>query len=255
MPRPQKRPPQTRQALPAVTDWKGHPVVVAAGTAVGTVLLCIAVVTQVVIPTQTARLEIEVLKLKDSTKSLESDLRIQKGIVAIKDREIKALKGQVKSSEASSARLETELLQTRAGDLLAAGNPYPIGLGQVRIGMSVDQIEKHFSASQIKTDVDNPGAIDVAIKTHPFEEVTYLFSPKEKDKGIRAVAYRLNYRHKYGDDFLQRKIVEAFGEPTSHPKPSYFQWNVDKKTNIYKLDSNGYMVIAADKVPLLWPDE
>lgn len=255
MPRPQKRPRQTRQALPGVTDWKGHPVVVAAGTAVGTILLCIAVVTQVVIPTQTARLEIEVLKLKDSTKSLESGLRIQKGIVAIKDKEIKALKGQVKSSEVSSARLEAELLQTRAGDLLVAGNPYPIGLSQVRIGMPIDQIRKHFSASQIEIDANNPGAIDVKLKNHPFEEVTYLFSPKEKDKKIRAVAYRLSYRHKYGDDFIQRKILEAFGEPNSHPKPSYFQWNVDKKTNIYKLDSNGYMVVTADKVPLLWPDE
>jgi len=75
-----------------IQDWKSHPVVIAAGSSAATLLLCIAIVTQVIIPNQTAKLEIELLKQKDAFNQLNSkasDLTNSQKLLNQADRELR----------------------------------------------------------------------------------------------------------------------------------------------------------------------
>ena len=227
-------------------EWKSNPVIVAGGSAAATILLCIAIVTQIVIPTQTAKLEIEALKAKDASRGLQAELDAAQKSNNTLERKKSSLSTEV-------ASLKRQLLEARVGSIFNAGNPYPTGLGLVRIGAPIDEVRKHFLSNQIETDPDRPEVLKVNLQNSPFIWATYSFDKQDPRQRIAHASFTLDYRQNFGDYLLPNKITEAIGPPVENPRRGYYRWTETAGVSIYLLDSS-YMIMAPSFSPAVWPD-
>lgn len=231
--------------LPA-HDWKSNPVIVAGGSVAATTLLCIAVVTQIVIPTQTAKLEIAALKANNVSRGMQARLATAEKSNKELNRTNSLLSSQVES-------LGKQLLDARSGALLNPGNPYPTDLGIVRIGTPISEVRKRFLPSQIETDPDRPDLLRVTLHNSPFIEATYSFDKKDPQRKITHIAFMLDYKQKFADDFLSNKITHAIGTPIEQPQRGYYRWPDTSGLRIFLLDDI-YMIMTPNFAPAVWPE-
>lgn len=227
-------------------EWKNNPVIVAGGSAAAAILLCTALATQIVIPTQTAKLEIEVLKTKDVSRNLETELKtIQETLHSLESKNA-SLTAQVNE-------LDKQLFEARLGALFSPGNPYPFGLGLIRLGAPINEVRKHFSDSQIEIDVDRPELLKVNLENSPFIWAMYTFDKKDPEQKIDRISFILDYRKDFADDFLHKKIIEAIGSPNENPKRGYYKWHHFVGASIY-LINDSYIIMNPLFVPITWPE-
>lgn len=234
-------------------DWKSNPVVVAAGSAAASVLLCIAIVTQIVIPTQTAKFEIEALKAKEIARDIQSRLDVEQKHRADLEQADASLKADVAALTAEVLALESQLLNARLGAMFSQGNPYPVDFGVIRIGAPISKIYEQFAKDQIEVDPHKPERLLVKIKDSPFVWVAYSYDKKNPTKKISSISFGLSYTKEFPKDFLRNKIIEALGEPWQHPEENYYRWRDSKGVGIY-LISDLYIVMSPEYMPALWPE-
>lgn len=242
--RPRAKPAPTQLPAPA-HDWKNNPLVVAAGTAAATILLCIAVVTEVVIPTQTAKLENEALKAREEVRQLRDSVASQQARGKKTDSELAALKRE-------HEKLLKDLKAARAGNLFTQGSPYPVGLSSVRVGMSVDAVFSTYPKDQIEIDKETPTTVRVSLKGSPFASVWYMYGKNDPKRIIDNISFNLGYGHGYPESFLVEHLTEALGNPSAHPEPHYYHWSRIKGLGVYMLDEESYMVMNSRYSPALW---
>lgn len=238
---------------PQIFEWRNHPVIVASGSAAATFLLCLAIFTQLVEPTQNAKLEIELLKMKDAnqqlTNSINSANQLNNSLVAgnsRKDKELFALKGKV-------SLLQQELIDAKAENLFAPGNPYPSGLGLVRIGMNRSDIAKAYQGFKIESDPDGPSIVTVYLVNSPFERVSYHLSDKTESAKITHLSFDMPlFQSKYSKDFLYKKLVESFGVPSKNSTNSDFMWPVGNTYSLFSHGKDNYVLMRRGDVPVFW---
>lgn len=255
MTRPRRPKSVAAQPSPTNTDIKTHPVFIAASSVAGTVLLCIAVVTQVVMPTQVAKLDIEILKLKDSSKELQQKISAQATVISRQSTEIKNLTKKDAQSSASIKALEQQVFDAKLGNLFTGESPYPNGLGMVHIGMPMTAVAKNYPAEFVHPDKETPGLITVDVKNSPIQGIAYYYDEKSKEKRITHVGFSIDIFKGYPEGFLYKKVVEAFGEPDAHPRSRYYAWNVNKTTNIFMHSEHSFLVMQKGYRPILWPGD
>lgn len=234
-------------------EWDKHPLVIAAGSAVATALFLFAVFNEVVVPTRLASAE---SKMEKAALDLEI---AQKSLAALKaeiDASIEAKQLVHKELTEAGERikaLEIELLEAKESFLLSPGNPYPNGLSTIRIGASRDDVIKSFPSPTFKVETSELGYISVAGIVGPIDNVTYYFG--EETGRVTHVLFAMDLFNKYPAEFLQKRLVEAFGEPTSNPLPHHFRWLVNNKWHVLKSHDREFVVLPAPKVTAVWPDE
>ncbi len=234
------------QSLSQHHGWKENPVIVAGGSVAATALFCIAVVNQIVIPTQTAKLETEILKAKDTLRNLEEDLAAERnrneGLLS----KISLLSSQV-------VTLGKQLMEARIGALFGPGNPYPTGLGVVRIGTPIDEVRNNFPSSQIETIFDQPDILIVNLNNSPFRYIQYSFYKKDSRKRIASATFTIDHDKEFGDNFLPNKVTEAIGSPVEQPQRGYYRWPDTAGVKVYLVDDT-YMIMAPGFAPAVWPE-
>lgn len=227
-------------------DWRSHPVIVASGSAAATFLITLAVFTQLVSPTQTAKLEIELLKLKDAEEKINN---ANKTLEAQNNQ----LASETKMLRAETAALQQELVESKAANLFITGNPYPIGLGLVRIGMPRSEIEKVYSGQKIESSSDHPEIVSVSLTNSPFERVAFYLTDKTKSATISHISFNTPLLDsKYSSDFLHRKLVENFGAPSKESTPKISMWKVGTSYSIFEDDYGGYVLMRRGAQPAFW---
>lgn len=250
---PTKKPRTKYPAPPAPFEWRNHPVIVASGSAAATFLLCLAVFTQIVAPTQNAKLEIDLMKVKEANQNLTRSIAKSNSNGKSwelgskrKDKEIATLKAKISS-------LEQELVDSRALNIFSGGNPYPNGLGLVRIGMSKDEIVKAYPGAKIDIDPDDPDLVTVYLVDSPFERVTYHLSDKTDSATISHISFDMPmFRSKYSGDFLYKKLVEAFGQPSKDSTNDDFMWTVGSKYSLFAHGKDGFLLMPRGSEPIFW---
>lgn len=226
-------------------DWKSSPVIVAGGTAAATILLGIAVVTQVIVPTQTAKIEIESLKAKDQLRtSLDTIRRLES--------QVAALEKKSKENDSQLKKLASDLLVAREGAMFSGGNPYPVGLGLVRVGDEFAAIERAYPGRRFELD-SKAGTLEVELEDSPFKHVSYGFLPNDPRRRIVQVSYLLDYNRGYPDGFLRGRIVEALGSSFENPEDDKYRWRVSDGSRAYLLGET-YIVLASGYIPRVWPE-
>lgn len=212
----------------AENNWKDHPVIIAAASAAAALVFA----QTVIFPTMTASLQNEVSSLRGQTQEISS-LRSQ---IKKMEEETKVEK-QKYEEEAKVAK--QKLVDAQLTNFFSLGNPYPAGLGKVKIGDSIQVLQNAFPDNIIKR--DSIFYWSVPQDHAAIRSITYFFDrPRDlKDRRIRML---LMFGTDKTEGVLQGKLVEAFGQPaTPGPKPECFIWTIDKLF-VKKDIANGFSI-------------
>ena len=95
--------------------------------------------------------------------------------------------------------------------LFSFGSPYPTGLGQVKLGDPISQVDFQFSAAQI--DKKRAGQWAVETQHAHFTSAYYYFDPREKDPKIKSISFYVDYKSPLRAVF-KRRLIESLGLPS-----------------------------------------
>jgi len=152
---------------PSSSSWKDHPVIVAALVCAGSLVFA----QQVLFPIMTASLQTDLATYKNASAEL----------TVLKER-IKVLESQLKETPADLAKIQTS-------NMFSVGSPYPIGLGLIKLGDSLDLVTKYFPSPSI----DRKSFYwAVARPNSAFSSANYLFERNTNDKRVTLIQFYLN---------------------------------------------------------------
>ena len=139
--------------------------------------------------------------------------------------------------ELDKTRLQLEEAQNI--NMFKSNDPYPVGLGEIRIGDSIDKLYSVYKKENIKVNND-PGFCSVE-NEHSIFRITYYFDDDLKDKKICQIMFMF-YKKKFQPDFLQNKLQENFGKPKTYKINGQYSWNLGK-VSIYKNNIDSYVIL------------
>jgi hypothetical protein len=209
------------------STWKDHPVFIASAAAVATLGVTVLVYKEMVIPTQTALLQNEIVRLRQ-----------QMGLPDDEAGGIRALRKKTETLEKELKEANVKIAELQQSNLFAPGNPYPIGLAKVKIGDSVENVPKIFEEKSISRDHETYWSV---LRPHAsFSSVSYVFDPKSSDKRITHIYFF--FKKDMPPELLHFKLTEALGPPTTNPRKDTYIWRTDQKLTVYKDNPHTYRV-------------
>jgi len=212
-------------------NWRTHPVIVASIAAVAGFGVCFTYV----VPIHIQSLKNEMAANAESVAKAKATEEKANSL----ERQLKDALGRIRALERPN--------------LFSLGNPYPVGLGLVKIGQSVDDLEKAYPGAKIKKESRYwtlQGFHSV------FTHVTYYFEDGSPDRKIKFISFVPLSGVGHEDNFLNNKLVEILGPPTDVPEPNFPSWQLsDAKVAIY-FDPRvvpSYTIMREDYTPNWWP--
>lgn len=138
--------------------WAEHPVYVAGISVAGTIAICIAAYKEVLLPAQMARSEFEILQLNRDLESLRSE---SAKIVTVAEKEkstdaseIKRLSTELGLVKETLKEKNAEFAGFKLGNIFFESGVYPASLDGVKVGQSVEAVEKKFEGLSIEKKMD-----------------------------------------------------------------------------------------------------
>jgi hypothetical protein len=212
--------PEDTPPKPPSGGWKDHPVVVAAIACAASLVFA----QQVIFPILTASLQTELATYK--TRAAE--------VGPLKER-IAVLESQLKDAPGDLAKIQTT-------NMFSLGNPYPIGLSQIKLGDSIDVVTKTYPSASIER---KSFYWSVTRPNSAFSAAAYLFERDSNDKRVSAIQFYLNSDAPL--NLLQTKLVEAVGQPTySGPKRDCSVWKVNDRLFVRKKAPRSFDINTTD---------
>lgn len=194
-------------------DLKHHPIVVGAAAALAVFGATVTYFTQVAIPIQTAQIQNDLVASRAEVATLQKQNTATAAKIDELNKEVAALKARALSSE-----LNLEF---------AAGNPYPPGLGLVKMGDALELIAKYYPETSIEK---RSGWWSIKVQHAVFRSVTFYFDRSVSEKDRRVTQLLLLADSNLPPSVIPNKIVEAFGQPyASGPKKDCYKWKVGSK--------------------------
>ena len=234
-----------------MSSWKDNSHVVTASiSAAATFLFAIGIYEQSLIPTRTSALN---NVISEKTKELNE-----------KTKYISTLNKKLSEAEQKNSSLTQELKKANNFltealnlDTIQYNNPYPKGLGKLRIGDSADLAFEIFRKEQIDTSQSGYYSIN---RDGFISGATYYFDEEDETKKITHILVHAqpkidleNYDpQNLNDDRLQAIIEEAFGQYIKLPMEGYYIWSL-ADVNIFKNDSRSYLIMEKGFAPATWP--
>ncbi len=220
----------SNQPTETTTDWKSNRAIVAiiAGAAV------FGFCEVYVVPIHTQALKNEMAANSESVARAKATEERASTL----ERQLKDALGRVKALEQPN--------------LFSLGNPYPVGLGLVKIGQSVDDVEKAYVGAKIKKETRYWTLKDFH---SVFTSVTYHFGEDSAAKKITFISFVPAGGR--DNNFLINKLVEVLGPPTDAANPNNSSgWRIDNaKLGVY-FDTQvvtSYMIMNLDFYSSWWP--
>lgn len=200
-------------------DISKHPLVVIALAVVGTFGFSY----QFVLPIMTAKLQNDVDKIPSYEKQIKED--------------------NVKIDELNNKlqQVESQLVIAQNANLFMYDDPYPIGLGKLRIGDSIDNMIMIYGEKDIEK---KDGFWSVDNKHSKFTHVTYYFNDESPKKEITHILFRTDVDFKMKNS-LQEILENKFGVPL-HLKNDRFGWKVSNGL-IHKFEDFSFVLYPPQK--------
>lgn len=241
------------------SSWKEHPIVVAAIAVSGTIALAVLLIKEVIIPTHTAALTNKISSLSAEVSSLHQDKEnSSKTIYTLKEK-ISTFERELSSDKQKYleqiAKLEEKLTQAQLANLFSFGNPYPSGLGLVRVGDSIQKVLMTYPEDVIGK--DNDGYYTIKDQHKIFNHIVYYYDKKDPNNKISHISFSVRYPYSINDTLLQEKLVETLGTPKEWSRKGYYSWDTGAGAGatVFKDDKYGYILMSHDYFPGYWPDE
>lgn len=200
--------------------WQDHPVVIAIGSGAAALIFA----QTVIFPTMTASLQNEVSSARSQTQ------------------EVATLREQLKKATEDTAKAKLELKTAQLNNVFSVGNPYPIGLHNVKIGDSPDAILSSYPVEAVVKTSATYWSVKLDHAT--FREVVYFFDQQKnlKDRKVRTLLFFATDR---ASGVIRDKLTEALGKPSiSGPKPDCFVWSLGKDLFVRANGSNSFSIVT-----------
>lgn len=234
----------TPPSSPASPSWKDHPLAVAAIAVAATIALAVLLVKEVILPTHTASLGNQVSALTSQVAALGQAKA--EGVTSLEQ-----LQSEFAEERHKNATLEQRLSEAQLSNLFAPQNPYPTGLGLVKVGQSVEEVSRAYPPESVQMNDDYWTVKD---QHRLFTHITYFFDEKSKTKAISHILFQGSSQKNIGDDYLQQKLAEALGAPKQWSKANHYTWQT-KTATLYKRDPRNFVLMLGAWKPNYWPDK
>jgi hypothetical protein len=155
---------QSCMAATNTSDWKAHPVMVAIIAGAAT----FAFTEAWIVP----------LHVQSLRNEIATNAELVGRAKALQDKVV-SLEGQLKAALVRVRSLETP-------NLLTPGNPYPVGLGLVKLGQPITDLEKAYPGAKLKKE-DRYWELEDFHSV--FSSVVYYFEPKSNDMKITFIVF------------------------------------------------------------------
>lgn len=234
-------------------DWQSSPALVVGGSVLATILGCVTVFNEFILPTRTAKLEIDLLKHGEEIKSLQGKSQSLLSVVAARDAKIKELNTKIVELSKTKDHLSSLLEDERTGNPYFEGSPYPKGFALVKVGMPISEVERAYPKEAISTPENGGRYVSVEIINSLFDSATYYYD-REKNPRITHVSFSWDFNKKIPDSYMLKKTIETFGTPGARVRNAS-AWNVNSRENILITDDIGYIVAGKGIIPGSWPED
>lgn len=205
------------------TDWKESRFVVATLAVVSTATFMGTVVQPLTTATLTAKLE-ALAPAADRIQVLEKALAESKTELA------------AANALAAEASAKTPFLP---------GSVYPVGLDNVRVGSTRDQVVEAFPSGKWVDD----DYVSVHTGNPLFRSVTYYFSGEKKNRRVSMILFHLDSDSPLNQTSIRNRFSILFGPPTAVGKRGASWWKATVRETI-ELDAvEGYSVKPGGYVP------
>ncbi|WP_429234110.1 coiled-coil domain-containing protein [Aeromonas salmonicida] len=247
----------TTAQIATSSNWKEHPIVVAAVAVSGTIALAVLLIKEVILPTHTAALTNQISSLSAEVSSLREDKESTKKTISILQENISSLNKDISRNQHSHLEkisdLEDKLTQAQLANLFSFGNPYPSGLGVVRIGDSIEKVLTTYPESSVEK--DNNGYWTVKDQHKIFNRIVYYYDKKHSHNQISHISFTVRYPLTINEKLLQEKLIEALGTPKEWSMEDFFSWNTQAGVTLFKDSNDGFLLMRNDYFPGYWPNE
>jgi len=220
----------TETPTPA-SSWKDHPLRVAAASAAVTASVLIALFGTWILPTQTASLKNQIDALSAAGAKDTNSAK------------------QIADLKAQAADLERKLSAAQLPNLFFVGDPYPAGLGRVRVGDPISRVAAVYPDSAI---TKYEGYWTVEDQHAVFNHIAYYFDEKRRDNSITAIMFHVAYPT--SSVKLQDKLVASLGAPKEWHGGN-FSWATRDKVTVFKSVNAYFVLMREGRVPGDWPKE
>lgn len=205
-----------------MSDSADHPLKIAALAVVGTITVLSLIVSQWIIPTQTASLnhEITILKEKLAKESEDKDLLKRSGERLSQDLDGQKTQNQkrVDLLAAENKALRDKLFISEKANAFLIGDPYPVGLDKVKVGDPKSKVAESYRGGIVE---EKGRTIVVKHAGELFPNVYFRHSSDRKTEGkIDSISFDLgtferihDSSAKVPDNWLRDSLTKALGEP------------------------------------------
>lgn len=233
--------------------WSEHPVYVAGLSVVGTIAICITLYKEVLLPAQMATSEFKIAELNRQLQNSESEnLKIKLAATKSKESdmsEIKRLSDELAVVKKTLEQVSLEFEGFKVGSLFFEGGVYPSAFDRVKVGQSVELVDKVFEGSSIEKE---DAYVTVKVN-HPFFDHITFYHSEEAPHLIYQIMYSAPYgvERKVGVGYLQSQLESAFGKALKIAEKHYL-WKANDKVNVFKHDDQSFIVSDNTSVPGGW---
>ncbi len=201
-------------------DFKNHPIVIMALTVAGS----LGFYHQIILPIMTVKLQNEVDKIPSYEKQIEED--------------------KVKIGELNKKlqQVESQLTIAQNANLFTQDNPYPVGLGKLRIGDSIDNLVPIYG----EKDLEKKDGYWILKNSHSvFKKVVYYYNDESPKKEITHISFYTDFDAE-NKNRLQAVLEDAFGLPIKL-KNEVCAWKVSSGL-IYKYSTFSFILYPPQKL-------
>ena len=186
-----------------------------------------------------------------------------RNVVAKAEAKAEEQSDRAEAAEQKVAELEklVQIAERNARDALTAstfiaGSPYPIGLESIRIGASLEQIEREVPQARIEKwkrfwSVELSGSL--------FGSVTIYWDEQAKKPVVTHLLLFTGDDAPRDKDFLRQKLTHALGTP-SEPEDGYCEWHLSDGIGVFidpsdsgELGHLTYLIMRRGSRPNDWP--
>jgi hypothetical protein len=232
-------------------EVKDHPIYILVGAVVAAVILAVGatagVYEKLIFPVRVA--ETQPIMHGPTTTSSESVNASSAATVVDQPTVWK----QLEEAKVELAKAKADLSALRLANMFTAGSPYPVGLGQVKIGDAESDIPKYFDETKIDRTPENNGSSYISIEQADpiFTSIVYYYDNATKNHRITHIAFNTNF-HTLPANYLLNRFTELFGQPILDKRKGFYSWEVPGKQRIYMSDQSSYLVMNDQFRPGYW---
>lgn len=251
-------------------DWKQHPLYVAAAASAATLVICLGVVKEIVLPTYSKGLENDVIELK-RLKAQEPltiaalNEKHAREISAIRDAnkvEIDKATKQKQSAELQSSRetqvrnkLESELSKIGLKDLFQDKNPYPLMYQRVKLKDPFSSIREKYSDLKVSY-VDAEKNITFRLNHKIFSELSFHAGKKSNNDADAVGNIVFTPTNQIVAQELSETLKTVLGKP-SKESTNWVYWTGLTNYAVYlnRGKSPQFFITPAGAYPIMLDDD